>query len=90
MMKKKPSYLLSMLLAMLTLGAMPASAQRVVRGLVVDGEGTELPTATAIQTIQSDSRRADGSIYNLQGIRVAAPTKGLYIQNGRKIVLRNK
>lgn len=30
---------------------------------------------------------ADGVYYNLQGIRIANPTKGLYIHNGKKVVL---
>lgn len=30
---------------------------------------------------------ANDAIYNLQGIRVANPTKGLYIQGGRKVIL---
>ena len=42
---------------------------------------------TAISTISADSQ-TDGRIYDLQGRRVAQPAKGLYIQNGRKIVLK--
>jgi hypothetical protein len=30
----------------------------------------------------------DGAIYNLQGIRVSKPGKGLYIQNGKKFVVK--
>ena len=30
----------------------------------------------------------DGRWYNLQGQSVANPTKGLYIRNGKKIVIR--
>ena len=41
--------------------------------------GIELPTA--------DSNGVD-EIYNLNGQRVAAPTKGLYIRNNKKVVIK--
>lgn len=41
---------------------------------------------TAIQTIGSE--QADGAWYTLQGVRVAAPVKGVYIHNGKKMVLK--
>lgn len=39
--------------------------------------------ATAINGIAVE-KKADNAIYNLQGMRVKAPTKGLYIINGKK------
>ena len=30
----------------------------------------------------------DGKWYNLQGIEVALPTKGIYIRNGKKVVIK--
>ena len=33
---------------------------------------------------------SDSPIYNLQGIRVTSPRQGVYIQNGRKIVIRKR
>ena len=42
--------------------------------------------ATAIETIGSE--QADGAWYTLQGVRVAAPVKGVYIHNGKKMVLK--
>ena len=51
-------------------------------------EKGDLPTASGIEAIQTVSRLADGAIYNLQGVRVAATVKGLYIQNGRKVVVK--
>ena len=43
---------------------------------------------TGIQTIQHE-RPADGGIYyNLSGQRVEHPTKGLYIHNGNKVVIK--
>lgn len=38
---------------------------------------------TAISTVAS---AADSAIYNLSGMRVAEPAKGIYIQNGKKFV----
>ncbi|MBQ4387587.1 MAG: Ig-like domain-containing protein [Prevotella sp.] len=35
-----------------------------------------------------ENRYMDGAIYTLQGVRVTNPTKGLYIINGRKVVIK--
>lgn len=42
--------------------------------------------ATAIKTL-NNSKATDG-FYNLAGQRVAAPTKGLYITNGKKVIIK--
>jgi hypothetical protein len=34
------------------------------------------------------SRNTNTAIYNLQGVRVTNPQKGIYIQNGKRIVIR--
>lgn len=47
--------------------------------IVVDGE------ATAIKAIET---AADKNVYDLQGRKVAAPTKGLYIINGKKMIVK--
>ena len=41
---------------------------------------------TAIETVKSE--KANNEYYNLAGQRVAQPTKGLYIVNGRKVVMK--
>lgn len=43
---------------------------------------------TAINTteIKGGRKALDGAIYNIAGQRISTPTKGLYIQNGRKFV----
>ena len=46
------------------------------------GNGT-----TAIKNIE-DKQAEDGTYYNLQGQRVDAPVKGLYIRNGKKIIVK--
>ena len=50
--------------------------------------GTVFSTsATGIREQVSDVTLG-GSYYNLQGVRVDRPTKGVYIQNGRKVVVK--
>lgn len=44
---------------------------------------------TGIGQVKTDSNRsADNAWYNLQGMRVSHPTKGIYIHQGKKIVIR--
>ena len=43
--------------------------------------------ATSIQSVH-DARMAANGCYNLAGQRVARPTKGLYIVNGKKVVIK--
>ena len=43
--------------------------------------------ATGIQSIDNGKLTID-NVYNLQGVRVAQPTKGLYIVNGKKMVVK--
>ena len=45
-------------------------------------------TPTGIQSIKAFASENDGAIYNLSGQRVSSPSKGIYIQNGKKIILR--
>ncbi|MBR4533753.1 MAG: hypothetical protein IKO85_04320 [Bacteroidaceae bacterium] len=49
-------------------------------GTIVTPEGT----TNAIGTI--DTSDADAPFYDLQGRRVSHPRKGIYIQNGKKII----
>ena len=46
-----------------------------------------LVSATGIQNVTSESN-ASRAIYDLQGRRVQQPTKGLYIINGKKVILK--
>ena len=44
---------------------------------------------TSIESIaKSQQPTANGPYYDLQGRRVAQPTKGLYIVNGKKVVIK--
>ena len=42
---------------------------------------------TAIEAIQQNAK-ADNQYFNLAGQRVAQPTKGLYIVNGKKVIIK--
>lgn len=46
------------------------------------GDGT-----TGINTLEEESAN-DGAIYNLSGQRVKMPTKGIYIINGKKVIVK--
>lgn len=41
---------------------------------------------TAIKSVEAEQN--NGALYNLNGVRVDNPTKGVYIQNGRKVVVK--
>jgi hypothetical protein len=44
--------------------------------------------ALAIESIGSQSQPFSTSYYNLQGQKVERPTRGIYIRNGKKMVVR--
>jgi len=46
--------------------------------------GSEATGIEAIENVQM----TDGNVYNLAGQRVAQPTKGLYIVNGKKVIIK--
>jgi len=42
---------------------------------------------TGIEAVQQNAK-ADNQYFNLAGQRVAQPTKGLYIVNGKKVIIK--
>ena len=44
--------------------------------------------ATGIVTIKADELTKDGAVYNVNGVRVLNPTRGLYIKDGKKIMVK--
>lgn len=42
---------------------------------------------TAIQEVKTETKQ-DDAYYSLQGVKVAHPTKGIYIHNGKKMILK--
>lgn len=47
----------------------------------------ENTTGISLQ-LKEEDKRSDSDVYNLSGQRVARPTKGLYIVNGKKVVIK--
>lgn len=45
-------------------------------------------TVTGISTVKTESTAKDAPIYNLQGCRVTNPTNGIYIVNGKKVLIK--
>ena len=43
--------------------------------------------ATGISAVRN-AQSAGGAVYNLQGVRVSNPSKGIYIQNGKKTMMK--
>lgn len=64
-----------------------ASLTKGMRIIFSDGSDWEDNTTTAISVVQQ-AKPADNAYYTLQGVRVAAPAKGIYIHNGKKIIIR--
>jgi hypothetical protein len=52
------------------------------------GEQWSGQQTAAIERIHADNTLTNNYIYNLQGVRVDNPTKGIYIQNGKKVVIK--
>ena len=53
------------------------------RSIESDGDGT-----TSIKNLSPALSEGEGEWYTLQGQRVAKPGKGLYIRNGKKVVIK--
>lgn len=57
-------------------------------------EGTEARVAiegeetTALTLVNSEKRIVNSEVFDLQGRRVANPTKGVYITNGQKVIIK--
>ena len=51
--------------------------------------GEDVTTGISLSSLNpSPSRGGEGSIYTISGQRVSKPTKGMYISNGRKVVVK--
>lgn len=58
------------------------SAAKYTR-MQVNGGGT-----TGINVINAAAENDNTTIYNLNGVKVANPTKGIYIKNGKKLIIK--
>ena len=56
---------------------------------IKEGSGIQYDpeTTTGIFNVTSNARIKDNRLYNLQGIQVTHPKKGIYIYNGKKIIV---
>ena len=61
---------------------MPAGAREL--NVSFDEEGN----TTGVADINRETITNNGDFFNLAGQRVAQPTKGLYIVNGKKVVIK--
>ncbi len=66
----------------LTYGATTSPTKLVLGFQGTDGE------ATAIVAVESEEVEGNGAIYDLSGRRVAKAVKGVYIQNGKKVLVK--
>ena len=72
--------------ATMTLGAFKAYLPKSALPSSVHGLTFEFGDATGIQGLGLDEQ--DGRIYNLAGQRVAKAQKGIFIVNGKKVVIK--
>jgi len=63
----------------------PTSAAHA-RALSIVHEGELTPTGISAVKTAADTK--DAAVYDLQGRRVMQPTKGLFIVNGKKVVIK--
>ena len=61
----------------------PETSAARLRGFVIDSNNT-----TGISSVATTSQRTEEDYYDLQGRRVKSPKRGLYIVNGKKMVVK--
>lgn len=75
-------------------GTIPANKAYLLASEVFQGTASPVlvldfdSEATAIDDVRSKTEDVRGDFYNLNGQRVAQPTKGLYIVNGKKYIVK--
>jgi hypothetical protein len=57
-------------------------------GIVIEGTTVSEDGGFVDGINQAEADASSGEVYNLQGIRVKKATKGVYIQNGKKVVVK--
>ena len=66
---------------------LPAAIARAKRFIVDFDAALEEAKATGIRAIRPAGQPKDNAIYDLQGRRVTRPTRGIYIVNGKKVII---
>ena len=69
-------------------GDQHASLTKGMRIVFSDGSDWVEDVPTSITTIKDKNRVFDNYYYTLQGVRVEKPLKGIYIHNGKKVVIK--
>ena len=69
-------------------GGSSAAAYTRRRAIFYDGEDGEENGTTGIDDVRNQMPDGTGEFYDLQGRKVKQPKKGLYIQNGRKVIVK--
>lgn len=70
-------------------GVLPANKAYLPAGKIPAGAKAftfDFGDATGIN--EAKAAKADGAIYSISGVRVAEPQKGVYIMNGRKVIVK--
>lgn len=67
---------------------LPTTGFSPAKSFVFNFEEAVRNTVTGISTVKTESAAKDAPIYNLQGCRVTNPTNGIYIVNGKKILIK--
>ncbi|MBQ3361013.1 MAG: hypothetical protein IJG46_02625, partial [Prevotella sp.] len=49
---------------------------------------SDVEVVTGIQNVTYKPADNDAAIYNLSGQRVTSPTRGIYIRNGKKVIIK--
>ena len=62
------------------------SKQIGIGGIVISGE-IKQEVSSGIQQVETKTLGND-PVYDIQGVRVSNPKKGIYIQNGKKIIIK--
>ena len=76
------------------LGELQHGSIEELKSFLKAGEGSvsvtlELPpTSTVISTVSDDALSGDGYYTSLGGVRVKNPSQGIYIKNGKKVIIR--
>lgn len=63
------------------------ASQARVTYFVLSGEYNEEET-TGVGEVRGEKEKVRGNVYDLQGRRIANPAKGVYIKNGKKIIIK--
>ena len=67
---------------------LPITGYAPAKPFVFNFEEAVRNTVTGISTVKTESAAKDAPIYNLQGCRVTNPTNGIYIVNGKKVLIK--